>query len=168
MKKLLYIFVLFFSGLVWGQKFAYIDTNYILENLPEYTQAQEIVKKKSMEWQGEAEKMQTELTLKIDALKQERLLLTETQIQEREKEILELQKALTDFKNEIFGPEGKLIETRKGLVLPIQNKIWEAVNTIAKQRDYGFVFDRANGVSMIVTDPKYDLSKAVLNILTKQ
>lgn len=165
MRKTLFLFLISSFSLS-AQRFAYVDTEYILDNLPEYREAQKIIANKSSKWQAELDQKETQLKLDLTYFESERILLTFDQIREKEKEILTQQKKISDYKIQIFGPEGKLITARKGLVLPIQTRIWESVTKIAKKRDYNFVFDKGNGVSIIVSDPKYDISKAVLNLLT--
>lgn len=161
-------FVVVFLGLVGSvsaQKFCYVDTQYILENLPEYTNSQNRLKTQTENWQKEIEAKQENLTKVQAAFEAEKILLTAEQVKEQEKKIADELKAIKDLQEKRYGPTGDLVFMRRALVKPIQDQIYNATKQVADKRGYSFVFDKGSDLIMIYTDPKFDISRDVLNVL---
>ena len=167
MKKslVLTILMIFFTISAFSQRFAYIDTHYIMDYIPEYQAAQMELEQLAADWQIELEKKFE----KIDELKKkhqaESVLLPDEIKQEREKEIVELETEAKKLQIQRFGQGGDLFTKRKELIQPIQDKIFEAVEEIATRGNYAVIFDKAGGPNMIYTDMRYDLSDDVLKHL---
>jgi len=165
MKKLFLItLAFFFATTVFSQrqKFGYVDTEYILEKLPEYRSAQRMLDEFSTTWQDEIEQRYTVLDRKFKEFKAEEPLLTSEQRRTREEEIIKLETEIKKFENDKFGPQGELFQKRQELIKPIQDKVFKAIQKVSKDGAYDFVFDIAGNMVVLITDPKYDLSDEVL------
>jgi outer membrane protein len=166
MKKLLFIFVLItFSVAATAQRYAYVDTKYILNNIPAYKAAQEKLNQLSYEWQQELESKREEIDNLFQEFQNEKVLLTEEMKKKRQQEINQKRQALNELQKKYFGPEGELYKKRQELVKPIQEEVYSAIETIADKGNYAVIFDAANKASMLYTDPKYDKSDDVLRQL---
>lgn len=167
MKKWISFVVVFFGLFVSvnAQKFCYVDTQYILENLPEYTSSQSRLKKQTESWQKELEVKQENLVKFQSAFEAEKILLTAEQIKTQEKKIADDFKDIKELQEKRYGPNGDLVFMRRALVKPIQDQIYNATKQVADKRGYGFVFDKGSSLVMVYTDPKFDISRDVLNIL---
>ena len=170
MKKI-FIFLVFISisapaQTAKGVKIAYIDMEYILEKVPDYAEALNILEQKAKNWKIEIESKRTALTALKENLKTERILLTKELIEEREEEIAYFEKELIDYQEKRFGPKGDLIIQKSVLVKPIQDQIFTIVQDVAEQRKYDFVFDRSSDLTMLFADKKYDISDFVVKKLT--
>ncbi|WP_396163002.1 OmpH family outer membrane protein [Flavobacterium sp.] len=170
MKKI-FIFLVFISisapaQTAKGVKIAYIDMEYILEKVPDYAEALNILEQKAQNWKIEIESKRTALTALKENLKTERILLTKELIEEREEEIAYFEKELIDYQEKRFGPKGDLIIQKSVLVKPIQDQIFTIVQDVAEQRKYDFVFDRSSDLTMLFADKKYDISDFVVKKLT--
>lgn len=148
-----------------AQRFGYVDSDYILENLPTYTQAQQRLKAQTEQWNLEIQNKQNALNKRQADFLNEKVLLTEDQIKKEEAEIETEIKAIRDLQEKRYGQNGDLINLRKSLVKPIQDQIWNAVKQVAEKRNYGFIFDKGSDLIMVYTDPKFDISREVLLIL---
>ena len=163
--KLIPIFALI-SILSFAQRFGYVDTDYVLENLPSYRTAQQQLQTQAENWAKEIENHQTQLDRMQQELEAERILLTKEKIQEREEKIIAKKEEIKKLQDKRYGPKGDMISTRINLVKPIQDRVFNAVNRVAKKRNYSFIFDKANGdLIMLYSDPKYDISEEVLRTL---
>lgn len=163
--KLIPIFLLL-SCSIFAQRFGYVDTDYILENLPAYENAQSKLNLQSENWAKEIENHQNQLEEMVADFESEKILLTDEKIKERQDKITEKREEIIQLQEKRYGPNGDMINARKNLVKPIQDKIFNAVNKVAKKRNYSFIFDKANGdLVMLISDPKYDISEEVLKIL---
>ena len=158
-------FVFIFSGSLSAQKFSYVDTDYILEQMPDYRSAQK-------QLDDVAEKAKAELLKKkeeIDKLKTsyeaENLLMPEDIRKKKEDEILLKTKEYDQFKKDKFGADGELFKKRQELVKPIQDKVFDAVQKVAKENIQDFIFDKAGAVTILYSNPKYDRSDEVLELL---
>lgn len=159
-------FFLLLSISIFAQRFGYVDSDYILENLPSYQSAQKKLEMQATNWAKEIENHQNQLDEMISDFENEKILLTEEKIKERKEKIEKKQEEITKLQEKRYGPQGDMINTRRNLVKPIQDQIFNAVNKVAKKRNYSFVFDKANGdLVMLVSDPKYDISEEVLKVL---
>jgi len=167
MKKLIFVFVGLFTliSLSFSQKYAFVDTEYVLNNIPTYKAAQEELDKKSQEFQLELETINSELQQMFKDYQAERVLLTEEMKTKRKNEILRKEQKLKELQQKYFGPEGNLFKKQEELIKPIQDQIYDAVNEIAKEQNLAFVYDTAGGGQMIYANPKYDISDLVLEKL---
>lgn len=166
MKKLtLIITILLFSFVSISQKYAYIDSKYILEKIPEYAEAQKQLNDLAKKWQKEIEDKYAEIDKKIQEFQAEQLLLPDEMKKQRQAEIAKLQKEAKKYQQDKFGVEGELFKKRQELIEPIQNKIYSAVKELATTGNYSFVFDKANQSNILYADPKYNKSDRVLKIM---
>lgn len=154
--------LLFGSTATFAQKFAFVDTEYILNMMPEYKSAQKQIDLLALEWQKEIETRKAEISKMKSDYEAEKVFLTEELKPKREKDIAAKEKSLSDFQMEKFGPDGELFKKRQELIKPIQDKIFDAIQKVARQNALDFVFDRSSSVTMLFTNPKYDLSDDVL------
>lgn len=165
MKKTILTIIVFILAVTFSfaQKYAYVDTDYILNNIPEYNDAQELLDDFSVKWQKEVEEKIAEVEDLYQKFQAEEVLLPEDLRIKREEEIIEKEKALNQFKKEKFGREGELFQKRQELIQPIQEKIYNAIEEIATIKNYAFVFDKGGNLSILYSDPKYDISDDVLD-----
>ncbi|MDF1673216.1 MAG: OmpH family outer membrane protein [Vicingaceae bacterium] len=152
-----------FSG--YSQNYGYVDTEYILENIPDYKDAQEELDKLSIEWQKQLERRYSEIDKMYKNYQAEQILLTEDMKTKREEEIIKKEKEAKEYQKSKFGVDGELFEKRKELVKPIQDKVYNAIADIANYKKLGIVFDKSSGLTMLYTNPKYNLSDDVLKKL---
>ncbi|NOX86691.1 MAG: OmpH family outer membrane protein [Chlorobi bacterium] len=155
--------LLLFSGAAMGQKYAYVDTKYILDNIPEYQDAQDELDALSEKWQKEIEQGYAQVDEMYKKYKAEAVLLPEDIKRKREDEIVAKEKEMKDLQKKYFGPEGDLFQKREELVKPIQEKIYNAIETVATTRNFSFVFDKAGGMTLLWANPKFDISDDVLD-----
>jgi outer membrane protein len=165
MKKLMILTALVLMGFIsgYGQKYAYVDTDYILNNIPEYTDAQALLNDLSAQWQKEIEAKFQEIDKLYKDYQAESILLPEDLKKQRENEIIQKEKEAKDLQKKRFGKEGDLYKKRIELVEPIQEKIFTAIQDMAITRNYAFIFDKAGGSSLLFADAKYDLSDDILD-----
>ena len=148
-----------------AQKYAYIDSDYILANTPEYKSAQTQVDNISIQWQKEIETKYTEIDKLYKAFQAEEVLLTDDMKKKREAEIVAKEKEAKDLQKQHFGVDGDLFKKRQELVKPIQDKIYTAVKTIAEKGAYAVIFDKSSDLSILYANPKYDKSDDVLDAM---
>ncbi len=149
------------------QRVAYIDMNYILENIPEYQNAQSQLNSKVKKWQEKLDGLSAEIDqLKTD-LSNEKPLLTSELIREREEDIDIKEQELKRLQQAYFGPTGDLFQLRKQLATPVQDQVYNAIQDISKKKRYDFVFDRSSDLIMLYSNPKFDISELVLNSIVK-
>jgi len=170
MKRVLIVILIFISCNSFaqkGQRIAYVDMNYILENIPEYVAAQSRLDSKVKGWQLKLDVLTNEInTLKTD-LSNEKPLLTNELIQEREEDILIKEKELKRLQMAFFGPTGDLFQMRKQLAKPIQDQVYNSIQTISANKRFDIVFDKSSDLIMLYTNKKYDISELVLNSIVK-
>jgi len=155
------LFVLIgFAG--YAQKFAYVDTDYILENVPEYNSAQTRIDALTVEWQKEIEDKFAEIERLYRAYQNEVMLLPEEMKRKREEEIIGKERAVKELQQKRFGQDGDLFKKREELIKPIQEKIYTALEEVATAGNYAVIFDKAGSVSMLYTNPRFDISEEVL------
>ncbi len=167
MKKYISFIALFccLMTTVSAQRFCYVDTHYVLENLPEYTSAQNRLQSQTDAWQKELE-LKKENFAKVQAIfEAEKILMTPEQAKEQEKKLTDEAEAIRKLQDKRYGPLGDLISLRKTMVKPLQDQIYNATKQVADKRGYSFVFDKGSDLIMIYTDPKFDISREVLAIL---
>jgi outer membrane protein len=165
MKKIILISALFMMAYLPGfsQKYAFVDTDYILNNIPEYTDAQAMLDDLSAEWQKEIEGKFTEIDKLYRDYQAESILLPEDLKKQKENEIIQKEREAKDLQKQRFGKDGDLFKKRIELVQPIQEKIFNAIQDMAVTRNYAFIFDKSSGASLLFADSKYDLSDDVLD-----
>jgi Skp family chaperone for outer membrane proteins len=171
MKKSYFIILLFLtSTFIFGQrgiKIGYIDTEYILENLPEYNQISKRLEEKAGDWKKEIEERSRKIDQKKESLKSERILLTSEMIEEIEEEILIDEEELSEYQQKRFGPRGDLIIQKQQLIQPIQDQIFNAIRELAKSRNYDFIFDKSADIVMLYSDKRYDVSDQILRTISR-
>lgn len=145
-----------------AQKFALIDMEYILANIPAYERANEQLQQSSKKWQAEVEALNSEASTMYKNYQNEVVFLSEQQKKDRQEEIMKKEKEASELKKKYFGPEGELFKKRESLMGPIQEEIYNTVKEISEQRGYSLVIDRASDNGIIYGNPKIDISNEVL------
>ncbi|NQV51732.1 MAG: OmpH family outer membrane protein [Flavobacteriales bacterium] len=149
-----------------AQRYAFIDTDYILEQIPAYKEAQAEIDAQAEKWQKQIEARYGEIEKMYTAYKAEQVLLTPDMRKQKEQEIIDKEKEAKDFQKEKFGVSGDLFKLRQELIKPIQEEVFEAVQKMAEQRSYAVIFDKAASSSAIIyASPKYDQSDEILQRL---
>ncbi len=154
-----------------GVRIGYIDMEYILENVEEYKEATAQLDKKVQKWKIEIEQQKAQIEQMKKDLNAEKVLLTQELIEEREEEIQQLEKEMLEYQQDRFGPQGDLVQQKRMLVQPIQDQVFNAVQEIAANKNYDFIFDRSADVVMLYSDKRHDISDLVLrriNAVKKQ
>ena len=150
---------------VRAQKFALMDMDYILKNIPAYERANEQLTQVSKKWQAEVDALTTEAQTMYKTYQNEVVFLSAEQKKARQDAIMEKEKQAAELKRKYFGPDGELFKKRNALMSPIQDEIYNAVKDIADQRGYQLVLDRASDAGIIYGSPKIDISSEVLQKL---
>lgn len=148
-----------------AQKFALIDMEYILKNIPAYEMANEQLKQVSQKWEKEIEQQAAKVETMYKDYQSNSIFYTDEQKKSKEEEILAEDKKTQELKRSYFGPEGELFKKREALMKPIQDDIYEAVKTISDNKGYQMVMDRASAASVIYASPRIDISNEVLSKL---
>lgn len=166
MKKILFLACMLGFGLVsFSQKYAIIDTRYILDRMPDYKEAQKQLDDIAAGWQKDIDTRQAELDKMYKDYEAEQVMLTEELRKKREDQLFNKEKDLRDLQRKRFGFEGDLFKKRQELIKPIQDKVYNAVQKMAVTRGYDFVLDKSEGITIIFADPKLDKSEDVLKDL---
>jgi outer membrane protein len=166
MKKILFLLcVSGWSLLGVSQKYAVIDTRYILDKMPEYKEAQKKLDDQAAAWQKEIDDLQADLDKMYRDFEAEQVMLSEELKKKREDQLFVKEKNLRDLQRKRFGFEGDLFKKRQELVKPVQDKVYNAVQRMAAQRSYDFILDKSEGITVIFADPKLDKSDDVLREL---
>ncbi|CAN5559627.1 hypothetical protein BH11BAC2_BH11BAC2_25120 [soil metagenome] len=150
------------SSSLFAQKYAYIDSQYILDNISDYKAAQQQLDQLSVSWQKEIEAKYAVIDKLYKDYQAEQILLTDDMKKKREQEITNKEKDVKEFQKQKFGYEGELFKKKQELVKPIQDKIYNAVKKIATEQSYAVIFDKSGDLIMLYTNPKYDKSDDVL------
>ena len=151
---------------IGGQKFAYVDSDYILSNVPEYGDAQEELNALSAKWQNEVKALYDKVSEMYQKYQTEMVLLSEDQKRVREQEIINKEQEAKNLQMQYFGAEGQLYQKQTELVQPIQEKIYTALTELAQSKGYTFIFDLASGSSILYASDKVDVSDDVLDQLS--
>jgi outer membrane protein len=164
MKKLLLglFAILAFTASVSAQKFGFVDSQYILENIPEYKSAQQQLDRISLQWQKEIEAKFAEIDKMYKDFQAESILLSDDMKKKREDEIIDKEKAAKELQKQRFGKGGDLLKRRQELIKPIQDKVYNAIKDISTTKNYLAVFDNSSDLTILYTNPKFDISDAVL------
>ena len=166
MKKIMLMLVMAVVAVTANaQKFALMDMEYILKNIPAYERANEQLNQVSKKWQAEVEAINTEATTMYKNYQNEVVFLSQEQKKAKQEQIMQKEKEAADLKKKYFGPEGELFKKRESLMSPIQEEIYHAVKEISDLRGYSLVLDRASDTSIIFGSPKIDISNEVLEKL---
>lgn len=165
MKKLLLILMVMASVNVMAQKFALIDMEYILKNVPAYERANEQLNQVSKKWQAEVDALTQEAQTLYKNYQSEAVFLSKEQKTQREEAIVAKEKEAAELKRKYFGPEGELYKKRESLMAPIQDEIYNAVKDISDLKGYSLILDRASDAGIIYANPKIDISNEVLSKL---
>ncbi len=167
MKK---IFLL--SGLIvlmtissFAQKFAFVDTEYILSNIPSYKAAQDELEQQAAEWQREVEGLYKDIDKMYREYQAEKVLLTQEMRTKREEEIVKKEREAKQLQNEYFGSEGLLFKKREEKIGPIQEEIYNAIKEISNESGYAGIFDASGGATVLYSNPRYDISDDILERL---
>jgi len=166
MKQLLF-FLLFTFGttFVFSQKYAYIDSDYILENIQEYQDAKGKLDRLAEMWTTEVEERYKVIQEKKEAFNREEILLPKEEREKRKEEIKQIEEETMQLQKQRFGVKGDYFQKRQELIKPLQDRVYEALAEVASQKKYVFVFDKANQSNLVYADPKTDLSDDVLKEL---
>lgn len=167
MKKILMVCLMAVAATMsaMAQKYALIDMDYVLKNIPQYEMANEQLNQISKRWQAEVEALSAEAETMYKNYQSDMVFLTAAQKTAREEAIIAKEKEVQDLRLKYFGPEGELYKKRNALVGHIQDDIYNAVKEIAERNNYAMVIDRASAQSIIFASPKIDISKEVLSKL---
>jgi outer membrane protein len=166
-KSLLLLAVMFLLGITvnaqQNQRIAYVDSDYILENIPEYADAQEEINQLSKKWEKEITALFQEAQELDREYQAESVLLSEDQKRKKKEAITAKRQEAENLRMQYYGPEGELFAKRAELIQPIQEKVYNAINQVALTKNYAFVFDKAAGTSMLYCSDKNDISDEILD-----
>ena len=167
MKKFALVLLLTVIGAIGAnaQKFALVDMEYILRNVPSYEMASEQLNQLSQRWQREIENIGTEAQTMYQSYLADKVFLTDDQAKAREQEIANKEKEATELRMRYFGPECELYQKQQTLLRPIQDDVYNAIKRVAEERGYQAVFDRASSSEIIYASPRIDISNEVLTKL---
>jgi outer membrane protein len=167
MKKLIIALCLLVGITVAGnaQKFAMVDMEYIMKNIPSYETANDQLNQISKKWQSDIDAQMQEVQKMYKNYQTELVFLSDEMKTKREEEIVAKEKAVQELKRSYFGPEGELFKKRQSLMKPIQDEVYTAIQEISKDKDLQLVFDKSSSMSVIFTSPKLDISDTVLQKL---
>ena len=167
MKKLILAFLIFFAlaGNGFSQRYAVIDSKYILNKLPEYKDAQQKLDQFSKMWQQEIDQKSADLDRMYKEYDAEKVMLSDELKKKREDEIYNKEKEVRDLQRKRFGYQGDLFKKREELIKPIQDKVYNAIQKLAAAKLYDFILDKSDGITVIFADPKLDKSDDILKEL---
>ena len=166
MKRILLLLcILIFVGNIKAQKFAYVDSQFILEHIPEYKQAKKELDNISYQWQEEIENGYQDIDKLYRAYQTDKVLLTDKMRQDREDEIIQKEKDVKELQQQRFGTDGDLYKKQEELIRPIQNLIYNAIQEYAEQGRYGVIFDKSSDLLMLYADENLDKSEKILDYL---
>lgn len=168
--KNFFLFIVLLLGVYTtnAQRFAYVDTKYVLDNIPEYASAQEQLNIITKEWQGEIQNRYSDVEKLYKEYEVEKVLLSNELKRKREEEIIEKEKEIKELQKKYFSSGGDLFTKRQELIKPIQDKVFNAVKEIGEEGNYAMIIDVASGMGILYNDPKYDKSDEVLQKLGYQ
>lgn len=158
-------FIIFGLNFGHAQRFGYIDTDFILNKMPEYAKAQEEINRLSELWEKEIQAMSKGIESMYASLQAEQVLLTDAMRKERTDAIKKKESELKEYQKKVFGFGGLFFLKKQELIKPIQDKVWDAVDKVAKKNSLAIIFDKSGELVMIYTDPRYDYTDFVLDEL---
>lgn len=164
MKKIMLTLILAAAGILGAsaQKFALIDMEYILRNVPSYEMANEQLNQVSQRWEKEVNEVSKEAETMYKNYQSDMVFLTDDQKKKRQEAIVTKEKEATDLRYKYFGPEGELYKKRQALIKPIQEDVYNAIKAVAEEKGYMTIFDRASSQSIVFASPRIDVSNEVL------
>jgi outer membrane protein len=163
MKNIILITFFFFgTAFAFAQKYAYIDSDFILGNVPEFKESKDKLDKLADRWTKEIEERYDALKVKKDNFAREEVLLPTEEKNKRKEEIVKLETEAMEMQKMRFGVNGDYFQKRQELIKPIQDRVYDAMQKVASKRNYTFVFDKANQSNLVYADSKYDISDEVL------
>lgn len=166
MKRILLLLcILIFVGNIKAQKFAYVDSQFILEHIPEYKQAKQELDNISYQWQEEIETAYQDIDKLYRSYQTDKVLLTDKMRQDREDEIIKKEREVKELQQQRFGTDGDLYKKQEELIKPIQNLIYNAIQELAEQGRYGVIFDKSSDLLMLYADENLDKSEKILDYL---
>lgn len=165
LKNILIIGLLFVAPSLFAQRYAYVDSKYILENMDDYKEAQVELDAMSKRWQETIEAKMVELERMRRAFDAEKILLTKALIDQRKQELKDKEKEVRDYQRAKFGVNGELFKKRQELIQPLQDDVFNAIKEMAKERSYALIFDKGVNSNILYSDPKYDKSDVILKKL---
>jgi len=166
MKKIILLIFFTFAGFTtFAQKFAFVDSDYILKHIPEYAAAQKQLAALTDQWQKEVDNRSQEIERMYKAYEADKVLMTADMKKRREAEIADKEKEVREFQRVKFGPEGELAKKSDALIKPIQDKLSKAIQAVAESEDYDIIFDKNSEVQMLYYNPRYDKSADVITRL---
>jgi outer membrane protein len=166
MKKTAIILFLFSATFaLQAQKFAYVDSKYILEHIPEYASAQSELNRVSTQWQEEIEQKYENIDRLVQSYEAEKVLLPEDMRKRRQEEIEQKRQEAREMQKQKFGVDGELFAKREQLIKPIQEDIYEAIKDVSTDKGYMVVFDKSSQSNMLYTNPKHDVSDQIIRKL---
>jgi len=158
-------FITFGLNIVQAQRFGYVDTDFVLNKMPDYKKAQDEINQLSDAWEKEIQDMTKKIEAMYSALQAEQVLLTDEMKKERTEAIQKREVELKEYQKKVFGFGGLFFLKKQELIKPIQDKVWDAADKVAKQNNLAIIFDKAGELVMIYTDPRYDYTDFVLDEL---
>ena len=158
-------FITFGLNIVSGQRFGYVDTDFVLNKMPDYKKAQDEINQLSDAWEKEIQDMSKKIEAMYSSLQAEQVLLTDEMKKERTEAIQKREAELKEYQKKVFGFGGLFFLKKQELIKPIQDKVWDAADKVAKQNNLAIIFDKAGELVMIYTDPRYDYTDFVLDEL---
>jgi len=167
MKKILIVlaFTLITVTTAFAQRFAYVDSDYILKHMPEYASAQRQLETLSAQWQKEVDQRYQEIDRLYKAYQADEVLMTADMKKRRQAEIDDKEKTAKEFQRQKFGPEGELTQKSNAAIKPIQEKMTKAIQAIAENENIDMIFDKNSEVMMLYANPRYDKSADVITKL---
>lgn len=167
MKKIAFVLVAVVAGVfaASAQKFALVDMEYILKNIPSYEMANEQLNQVSQRWQREVDDLKKEADTMYKNYQSDMVFLTDEQKKKKEAEIVAKEKEASQLQYKYFGPQGELFKKRESLIKPIQDEIYNAMKKVSEERGFQVIFDRASSQSILFASPRIDVSNEVLSKL---
>lgn len=171
MKKILFILSLLFifsSTIIAQLKIGYVDSDTIMDNLPDVQDAREKLDALIREWQNEIRTMENEYKKKKDDLDKRNLIMTDQTRTEAKKELTELENKISTFRDKKFGANGELFQKQDELMKPVQNKVFNTIQAIADEENLDFVFDRSGDIMLLYAKPEYDITPMVIERMKRE
>jgi len=162
----LFIILFFFAGLTNAQaKIGYVDSDAIMDKLPDAQDAKQKLDLIVQEWQNELSKIENNWKTKYDDYEKRKLIMTDQTRSETEAELVKLEKQVADYREKKFGTNGEMFQKQDELMKPVQNKVFSAIKDVAIEEDYDYVFDKSGDILLLYAKDKYDITSKVLNKL---
>jgi len=172
MKKIFFSFlfsIILFNGISFSQlKIGYVDSDAIMDKLPDAQDARQKLDALVQEWQTELNKMESDWKTKYDDYEKRKLIMTDQTRAELEAELVKLEQQIADYREKKFGTNGELFQKQEELMKPVQNKIFNAIQEVATEEDFDFVFDRSGDIMILYAKEQYDVTQLVLDKLKLQ